>query len=196
MNLPNKITMFRIAMIPIVMVFITPIYSFMPDQFNTFIQGPGRYIGVVLFLIAAITDFVDGHIARKNNMVTKLGKFLDPIADKLLVIAALIILVEKNEVSHYIAMIIIAREIIVMGIRIVAASEGKIIAASIWGKFKTILQISAITAFLIKDITPYLFWKFLDLNIISNSLMVIAVLLTLISGYDYIKKNIHIIRQQ
>ncbi len=196
MNLPNKITMFRIAMIPIVMVFITPIYSFMPDKLNTFLQGPGRYIGVVLFLLAAITDFIDGHIARKHNMVTKLGKFLDPIADKLLVIAALIILVEKNEVSHYIAIIIIAREIIVMGIRIVAASEGKVIAASLWGKFKTIFQISAITSFLIKDITHYFFFKFLDMNIISNSLMVVAVALTLISGYDYIKKNIHIIRQQ
>ncbi|MBN2851102.1 MAG: CDP-diacylglycerol--glycerol-3-phosphate 3-phosphatidyltransferase [Clostridia bacterium] len=187
MNLPNKITMVRIALIPVVMIFLSPVYSFMPAWYNNFITGPGRYFGVVIFLLAAITDFLDGYLARKHNMVTKLGKFLDPIADKLLVIAVLIILVDKNVLSHWIAMIIIAREIIVMGIRIVAASEGKVIAASVIAKIKTIFQISAITAFLITDI--------INLGILADVLMGIAVVITLISGFDYVKKNIHIIKQ-
>jgi len=192
MNLPNKITLIRILMIPFVLVFISPVYDFMPSGYNTFIQGPGRYIGVILFLIAAITDFLDGHIARKNNLVTKLGKFLDPIADKLLVIAALVVLVEKQEISGVFVSIIIAREIIVMGIRIVAASEGKVIAASIWGKIKTILQISAITAYLINNIII----DIIDLGIVCDIIMAIAVILTLVSGYDYYKKNIHIIIEE
>jgi len=195
MNLPNKISMIRIIMIPIVMLFISPELLFMPDWYNNFIEGVGRYIGVILFLIAAITDFLDGYIARKNNLVTKLGKFLDPIADKLLVISALVILVQKQEINFWLVVIIIAREIIVMGIRIIAASEGKVIAASIWGKIKTVLQISAITSYLISNITPYLFLKVFNLYIISDILIALAVIATIISGYDYVKKNIGIIKQ-
>jgi len=195
MNLPNKISMIRIIMIPIIMLFISPTVSFMPDWYNDFIQGIGQYIGVVLFLIAAITDFLDGYIARKHNLVTKLGKFLDPIADKLLVISALVILVQTQEINFWLVVIIIAREIIVMGIRIIAASEGKVIAASVWGKIKTVLQISAITSYLISHITPYLFFKVLDLYLISDILIILAVVVTIISGYDYVKKNIQIIKQ-
>jgi len=195
MNLPNKISMIRIIMIPIIMLFISPVLSFMPDWYNNFIQGIGSYIGVILFLIAAITDFLDGYIARKNNLVTKLGKFLDPIADKLLVISALVILVQTQEINFWLVIIIIAREIIVMGIRIIAASEGKVIAASVWGKIKTVLQISAVTSYLISHITPYLFFKVLDLYLISDILITLAVVVTIISGYDYVKKNIQIIKQ-
>lgn len=188
MNTPNKITLSRIAMIPIVMIFILGANSIMPSWYNDFMITYGPYLAIFFFLITAITDFLDGHLARKNNQVTVLGKFLDPLADKLLIIAALIALVEKGECGSIVVMIIVAREIIVTGIRIIAVSEGKVIAASIFGKIKTVVQIIAISLFLISDIY--------SLGIIDNIVLWFAAIITIASGIDYFLKSKDIILQK
>jgi len=201
MNLPNKITLSRIFMVPLFMVFVLPFPKWMLDSsvlllikpqlraINHFILHYGNYIAAVFFIIASSTDGVDGYIARKKKMVTKFGIFLDPIADKLMVTGALIALVQRNEVSGWAAMIIIAREFIVTGLRLVAAGEGTVIAASKWGKFKTITQIIAITVSLTKNF-PFTLITDIPFDIYF---MFIAVIITLYSGYDYIKKNLKVI---
>lgn len=201
MNLPNKITLSRIFMVPLFMLFILPFPQWMLDStvllfmrhqlvaINKFILNYGNYIAAVFFVIAASTDGVDGYIARKKKLVTKFGIFLDPIADKLLVTGALIALVQRNEVNGWAAMIIIAREFIVTGLRLVAAGEGTVIAASKWGKIKTVTQIIAISFSLVKNFPLSVFTDFP----LDRYLMFIAVLVTLYSGYDYIKKNLKVI---
>jgi len=198
MNLPNKITLSRIFMVPLFMLFILPFPQWMLEgnilqsqlkALNYFILHYGNYIAAVFFIIAASTDGVDGYIARKRKLVTKFGIFLDPIADKLLVTGALIALVQRNEVNGWAAMIIIAREFIVTGLRLVAAGEGTVIAASKWGKFKTITQIIAISFSLVKNFPFSLITDFP----FDRYLMLAAVFITLYSGYDYIKKNLNVI---
>jgi CDP-diacylglycerol--glycerol-3-phosphate 3-phosphatidyltransferase len=161
-------------------------------SFNEFIKGYGKFIACAIFVIAASTDGLDGYIARKRKQVTRLGKFLDPIADKLLVTAALIALVQRNEVTAWAATIIISREFIVTGLRMIASSDGIVISASSWGKIKTITQMIAIIATLTREITIHIFWYFP----IDKITMFIAVLVTIYSGYDYIVKNIHIINSE
>jgi CDP-diacylglycerol--glycerol-3-phosphate 3-phosphatidyltransferase len=148
----------------------------------------GAYIAVGVFIIAAITDGLDGYIARKWKQVTNFGKFIDPLADKLLVTAALISLVELNKLSSWVAMIIISREFVVTSLRVVAVSEGIIIAASMWGKIKTITQIIAIIAILI-DNFPFSLFGF-PFDKIS---MLLAVIFTIFSGIDYLAKNWEVI---
>lgn len=198
MNLPNKITLSRIFMVPLFMFFILPFPQWMLEgnilqsqlkALNYFILHYGNYIAAVFFIIAASTDGVDGYIARKRKLVTKFGIFLDPIADKLLVTGALIALVQRNEVNGWAAMIIIAREFIVTGLRLVAAGEGTVIAASKWGKFKTVTQIIAISFSLVKNFPFSLITDFP----FDRYLMLAAVFITLYSGYDYIKKNLNVI---
>ena len=201
MNLPNKITLSRIFLVPVFMLFIIPYPDWVLDSsllrfihpqllsINQFIIHYGNYIAAAIFVIAASTDGVDGYIARKRKEVTKFGKFIDPIADKLLVTAALIALVQRNEVTGWAAMVIIGREFIVTGSRLVAAGEGVVISASNWGKIKTITQMIAIVASLTKNfplslITPFEFDRYF---------MLAAVLITIYSGYDYIAKNSKII---
>jgi CDP-diacylglycerol--glycerol-3-phosphate 3-phosphatidyltransferase len=164
MNLANKLTMLRIILVPVFLFFIAINIKF------------GTYIATGIFIVAALTDTLDGYIARSRNQVTKFGKFMDPLADKLIVTAALISLVEMKKLSSWVVMIIIAREFAITGLRTLAASEGIVIAASKWGKAKTVLQIVAIIAVLV-DI-PY-----------NQVLIVIAVIITIVSGIDYIYKN-------
>lgn len=198
MNLPNKITLSRIFLVPVFMIFVLPF----PDWFinssllktinpqmvsvNNFIINYGNYIAAAIFVIAASTDGVDGYIARKRKLVTTFGKFLDPIADKLLIIAALIALVQRNDISGWIALIIIGRELIVTGLRLVAAGEGIVISASNLGKIKTVTQIIAIVATLLKNFPINQFSSFQ----FARYAMLIAVIFTIYSGYDYIAKNI------
>ena len=184
MNLANKLTLARVVMIPAFLV----ILFCMAEPVN-------RYLAVVIFIVASVTDFLDGYIARKRNIVTNLGKFLDPIADKLLVFAALIMLVEGEMLPSWGPIIIAAREFMVSAIRMLAASEGKVIAASMLGKVKTVTQMTAISlAFL--DVNPFM--KFIDgtlggFELISNILMSIAIWLAVIatiwSGIDYFMKS-------
>jgi CDP-diacylglycerol--glycerol-3-phosphate 3-phosphatidyltransferase len=157
---------------------------------NDFIINYGSYIAAVFFIIASSTDGVDGYIARKRKLVTRFGKFLDPIADKLLITAALIALVQRGDITGWAAMIIIGRELIVTGLRLVAAGEGVVIAASTLGKIKTISQMIAISAVLLRNFPLSLILP--DLRFDSYA-MFFAVLITAYSGYDYLKKNIKII---
>jgi len=156
---------------------------------NNFISSYGNYIAAVIFIIASSTDGVDGYIARKRKQITRFGKFLDPIADKLLVTAALIALVERNDITGWAAMIIIGRELIVTGLRLVAAGEGIVIAASKLGKLKTVTQIIAIVAALLKN---FPLDRFTDFQF-DKYAMFIAVIITIYSGYDYIAKNSKVI---
>ena len=201
MNLPNKITLSRIFIVPIFMLFIIPFPKWLLESdflgiirpqllsVNNFISSYGNYIAAVIFIIASSTDGVDGYIARKRKQITRFGKFLDPIADKLLVTAALIALVERNDITGWAAMIIIGRELIVTGLRLVAAGEGIVIAASKLGKLKTVTQIIAIVAALLKN---FPLDQFTDFQF-DKYAMFIAVIITIYSGYDYIAKNSKVI---
>lgn len=196
MNLPNKITLSRILFVPVFMLFIVPFPDWMLGgssgflrSINQFILNYGSYIAAGIFIIASSTDVVDGYIARKRKLVTRFGKFLDPIADKLLVTAALIALVQSNDISAWAAMLIIAREFIVTGLRLVAAGEGIVIAASNLGKLKTITQDIAIVAILLDNFPLSLFTSIP----FDDYAMFAAVVITIYSLYDYIKKNIKVI---
>lgn len=203
MNLPNKITISRIILVPIFMIFIIPIpdatvnfalLSFLKDQMlsiNKFINEYGNYVAAVLFIIAASTDGVDGYIARKHKLVTAFGKFLDPIADKLLITAALIALVQRDVVTGWAAMIIISRELLVTGMRLVAAGEGQVIAANKSGKIKMVCQTVAVSVALLNN---FPFSLFTDIKI-DSYLMLIAVIVTIYSGIDFFAKNIKILQK-
>ncbi len=207
MNLPNKITFSRILIVPVFMIFVIPfpdwvLYSSLLEfvrprmlQFNEFILNYGNYIAAVIFIIASSTDGVDGYIARKREEVTKLGKFLDPIADKLLVTAALIALVERNAItgggiSGWAAMIIMAREWIVTGLRLIAAGEGIVISASNLGKIKTVSQMIAISFTLLNNFPISLIFPEFRFD---RWAMLAAVIITAYSGYDYLSKNFKLI---
>ena len=173
MNLPNKLTMFRVVLIP---VFIVVLMS------GLIAEPASRYIAVVIFCVASFTDYLDGHIARKYNLVTNFGKFMDPLADKLLVCSALIALVDLGKLAGWIVIVIIAREFIISGFRLVASDNGVVIAASYWGKFKTTFQMIMIIL-LVLDL------PFKYMNIINMAVVYIALALTVISLIDYIAKN-------
>jgi CDP-diacylglycerol--glycerol-3-phosphate 3-phosphatidyltransferase len=187
MNLPNKITVSRILATPVFLFFLVPGWF---GQFWGLDQW-GRYAAAVIFIVASITDMVDGNIARKYNMITELGKFLDPIADKLLVTSALIAFIKTDNLSVWAVFIIIAREFIITGFRVVAAGRGVVIAADKWGKIKTVVQIAAIIAILIKNFPVSLIIDF-PLGMV---LMYIAVALTVISGVNYIVKNVKVLEK-
>lgn len=174
MNLPNKLTIFRVVLIPVfIIVLMTGLVS----------EPLNRYIGVAIFCIASFTDFLDGHIARKYNLVTNFGKFMDPLADKLLVSSALICMIELGMLPAWIVIIIISREFIITGFRLLAAEGGLVIAASWWGKIKTVTQMLMII------------FVMLGVNdIIGAILIILATVFTVISGVDYIVKNIGILK--
>ena len=204
MNLPNKITISRIILVPIFMVFLVPIpdatvnlslFGFMKDEMlaiNKFICEYGNYIAAVLFILAASTDGVDGYIARKRKQVTAFGKFLDPIADKLLITAALIALVQRDVVTSWAAMIIISRELLVTGLRLVAAGEGQVVAANTSGKIKMVCQTIAVSVALLNN---FPFSLFTDIPV-DAYLMFIAVLVTIYSGIDFFVRNIKLIKPE
>ena len=168
MNLPNKLTIARVIMIPLFLICL---------YLNI---GCGKYIAVGIFILASLTDLLDGKIARKYNLVTNFGKFMDPLADKLLVCSALI--VDLNRIAAWIVIIIIAREFIISGFRLVASDNGVVIAASYWGKFKTAFQMITIIMLVLNLNVPFM-------NIINTVLIYISLGLTVISLIDYIAKN-------
>ena len=187
MNLANKLTLSRIAAAPIFLFFLVP------GWFGQFLGLAvwGRYAAAGIFILASITDLLDGMVARKYNIISELGKFLDPIADKLLVTTALVALVMTDNLSVWAVVIIISREFIVTGIRVVAAGQGIVIAAGKLGKWKTTFQIIAIIAILIHDFPVSIILPWLPVGTIC---MVIAVILTVVSGIDYVVKNAYIIK--
>lgn len=178
MNLPNKLTMFRVVLIPFFVVFL--LYP-MVDYSN--------YIAAFIFIVASLTDLADGKIARKYNLVTNFGKFMDPLADKLLVCSAMICLIETGQLAAWIVIVIISREFIISGFRLVASDNGVVIAASYWGKFKTTFQMLMIIV-LILDIDMAFF------DILGVLLTYVALILTIISLIDYIVKNKQVLNEQ
>jgi len=189
MNLPNKLTIFRIVLVPIMV--IIPFLGIQGDVFNIPIQN---LIIIAIFAIASYTDHLDGKIARKNNLVTTFGKFADPLADKILVLSAMLMLVEMQKLPAWIPIIVLAREFIVSGFRLIAVEKGgKVIAANIWGKLKTVTQIIAIIlAFL--DINAFgtfikggLTGYELAINILSTSIMLLSTIAAIFSGVTYLK---------
>ena len=177
MNLPNKLTLFRVVLIPFFVFFLLAPYF----------EGYGNYIAVAIFIVASITDFLDGKIARKYNLVTNFGKFMDPLADKLLVCSALICLIQLELIPAWVVIIIIAREFIISGFRLVASDNGVVIAASYWGKFKTAFQMLTVIV-LISNIPNKVF------TILGTALIYVSLALTVISLIDYIAKNIDVLK--
>ena len=177
MNLPNKLTILRVIMIPFFVFFL--------------LSGVGgsasKWIALVIFAAASITDTLDGYIARRDNLITDFGKFMDPLADKLLVCSALICFVELDKLPAWMVIIIIAREFIISGFRLVASDNGIVIAASYWGKFKTVSQMALIIV-LIMDLGGV--W-----NVVGTVLTWVALLLTIVSLIDYIAKNKQVLTQ-
>lgn len=186
MNLPNKLTMLRVIMVPFFIVFLlggNGEWAWFNAIFGGIMENV-KWISLILFIVASLTDLLDGKIARKYNLVTNFGKFMDPLADKLLVCSALICMISLGQLPAWYVIIIIAREFIISGFRLVASDSGIVIAASYWGKFKTVSQMLLIIL-LIADIqvlapvTAILYW--------------IALALTIISLVDYIVKNIQVL---
>ena len=171
MNLPNKLTTLRVIMIPFFVFFLL----WQNGENRTF-----RMIALALFIIASLTDLLDGKIDRKYNLVTNFGKFMDPLADKLLVCSALICLIELNALPAWMVIVIISREFIISGFRLIASDNGVVIAASYWGKFKTTFQMVSVVL-LILDIPALAF--------VTTICVWIALLLTIVSLVDYIYKN-------
>ena len=179
MNLPNKLTIMRVILIPFFVFFLLAPYF----------PGYGNYIAVAIFIVASLTDLLDGKIARKYNLVTNFGKFMDPLADKLLVCSAMICLIELDRLASWIVIVIIAREFIISGFRLVASDNGVVIAASYWGKFKTTFQMLMVIV-LILDIPHPAF------QVLGVVLTYVALILTIVSLVDYIAKNKDVLKEQ
>ena len=177
MNLPNKITIFRVIMIPVFLVLL--LVPGIPY---------GNYIATAVFVIACASDAMDGHIARKYNLVTNFGKFMDPLADKLLVCSALICFVELSYMPAWVVIVITAREFIISGFRTLAADNGVVIAAGVWGKLKTIVQMVMCIVLLLQ--LPFGF-----MNVVEQILIYLALALTVISLVEYIWKNKNILSE-
>ncbi|WP_047152567.1 CDP-diacylglycerol--glycerol-3-phosphate 3-phosphatidyltransferase [Aneurinibacillus tyrosinisolvens] len=185
MNLANRITLVRIFLVPVVMIFLLVRF----DDLGAIKVGGvhitySEFIAALIFIVAAVTDGLDGYIARSRKMVTNLGKFLDPLADKLLISAVLISLVEMQRLDAWVAVVIISREFAVTGLRLVAAAEGQVIAASRMGKWKTVFQIIAVASLILQN------FPFQSFGIPFAKIMVwIAVIMTIVSGVEYFVKN-------
>jgi CDP-diacylglycerol--glycerol-3-phosphate 3-phosphatidyltransferase len=174
MNLPNQLTLGRVVAVP----FFIGLYIMGYDVFAT-----------VLFILAAATDALDGYLARKNNLVTNFGKIMDPLADKVLVVSALVLLVESGDVAGWMLIVILAREFAVAGLRTVAAADGKVIAAGTTGKIKTVLQMVAVPLLLLNN------WPFSYINFPMDQILLWAcVIMTVVSGVEYIVKNISVFK--
>lgn len=179
MNLPNKLTTFRVILIPFFVFFMLA-----PNM-----TGINHYIAAAIFILASLTDLLDGKIARKYNLVTNFGKFMDPLADKLLVCSAMICLIQTGQLAAWIVVIIIAREFIISGFRLIASDNGVVIAASYWGKFKTTFQMLMVIV-LILNIQMSFF------QILGMILTYVALILTVVSLIDYIVKNKDVLKEQ
>ena len=191
MNLSNKLTIFRIILVPIMV--IIPFLGIQGELFSI----PITYLIIdLIFIIASITDKLDGYIARSRNQVTTFGKFLDPLADKILVLTAMIMLVEMGRLPALIPVIVLSREFIVSGYRLIAVEKGgKVIAASVWGKLKTVTQMIAIILAFVDlnafgecftgNLTGFAF----GLNLVVTVMMIIQTIATIFSGYEYLKEG-------
>ncbi|QDH22917.1 CDP-diacylglycerol--glycerol-3-phosphate 3-phosphatidyltransferase [Saccharibacillus brassicae] len=192
MNLPNRITLSRIFMIPVMMVFLLAELPFLPEPivWHGVELGWGQLIACIIFVVASCTDGIDGYIARSRNLVTNLGKLMDPLADKLLVSAAFISLVQMDKLAAWMAIVIISREFAVTGLRQIALLDGAVMAAGSGGKIKTVLQIAAIVVLLLNNL-PFEIWSFPA----DTILIWAAVIVTVYTGVDYFVRNRHLLKQ-
>lgn len=172
MNLPNKLTVARVILIPFFVFFL--LFDPANDVF--------KWTALAIFIIASLTDMLDGKIARKYNLITDFGKFMDPLADKLLVCSAMIGLIELDRIPSWIVIIIIAREFVISGFRLIAADNGRVIAASYWGKFKTTFQMIMVILMIANIDHPVM-------HVLTTVIMWVALALTIISLVDYLVKN-------
>lgn len=179
MNLPNKLTIMRVILIPFFVFFLL----------SPYFPAYGNYIAVAIFIVASLTDMLDGKIARKYNLVTNFGKFMDPLADKLLVCSAMICLIELDRLAAWIVIVIIAREFIISGFRLVASDNGVVIAASYWGKFKTTFQMLMVIVLILDIQMPFF-------QILGTVLTYVALILTVVSLIDYVVKNKDVLKDQ
>ena len=179
MNLPNKLTIMRVILIPFFVFFLL----------SPYFPAYGNYIAVAIFIVASLTDMLDGKIARKYNLVTNFGKFMDPLADKLLVCSAMICLIELDRLAAWIVIVIIAREFIISGFRLIASDNGRVIAASYWGKFKTTFQMLMVIVLILDIQMPFF-------QILGTVLTYVALILTVVSLIDYIVKNKDVLKDQ
>ena len=184
MNLPNKLTMMRVIMVPFFMVFAA-----MSHMGTLRFNATYALIAGILFAVASFTDFLDGYLARKNHLVTDFGKFMDPLADKLLVCSALICLIALDRIPAWIVIVIISREFIISGFRLIAADNGVVIAASYWGKFKTASQMVTVIL-LVLNIQNTVF------TVLGTVFIYISLVLTVVSLIDYIAKNKEVLKDQ
>lgn len=199
MNLPNKLSVLRIILVPVTMLFMLPvnIYGWQPEGWNAFINSNGMTVAAAVFIIASLTDMADGKIARKYNLITDLGKFLDSLADKILVISIMLGLVYLGRLSPILVMIIILREFAVSGLRMIAASKGEVIAARMIGKVKTVTQMIAIIYIMFEPLLIKIFGlnytgyplETSAVTIIGDVLFGICVIMTIVSGIDYLIKG-------
>ena len=178
MNLPNRLTILRVLLIPVFILFLLLDIGKIGDE-----------VAVVIFILAALTDLADGKIARKYNMVTNFGKFMDPLADKLLVCSAAICLAGMDRIPSWVVVVLVGREFVISGFRLIAAENGIVIAASMWGKIKTTVQMIMTVILIVHFENP--FWHVLEQIFIYASLI-----LSLISLCDYIYKNKDILKEQ
>ena len=177
MNTPNKLTVARMILVPFLVVFLLTGWG----------GEANRWICLAIFVAASVTDWFDGHLARKYNLITNFGKFMDPLADKLLVCSAMICMIELDKLPAWVVIIIIGREFIISGFRLIAAENGIVIAANYWGKFKTVSQMFMLIL-LIADLGG-------AFNMIAQVLIWVSLVLTIVSLIDYIAKNVQVLTQ-
>ena len=178
MNLPNKLTVFRV-------ILVIPFVVLLLGQYSQY----SNWIATAIFIIACLTDLLDGKIARKYNLVTNFGKFMDPLADKLLVCSAIICLIELERIPSWIVVIIIAREFVISGFRLIASDNGVVIAASMWGKYKTTFQMIMVIMLIINIAHPIY-------QLVATIVTYIALILTVVSLVDYVVKNKDVLKDQ
>ena len=200
MNLPNKLSLMRIILVPVTVLFMLPInlFGWQPEGWNNFINNNGMIVAAIIFIVASLTDTADGMIARKYNLITDLGKFLDSLADKILVISVMIAFVELRRFSAWLLIIVILREFAVSGLRMIAAANNDVIAARMIGKVKTATQMVAITYLMFEPLLLKIFgfgftgYANLGINavtIVGDVLFGISMVMVVISGVDYLVKG-------
>lgn len=200
MNLPNKLSLMRIILVPVTVIFMLPVnlFGWQPEGWNNFVTNNGMIVAAVVFIIASLTDMLDGKIARKYNLITDLGKFLDALADKILVISVMIAFVELRRFSAWLLIIVILREFAISGIRMIAASKNDVIAARMIGKVKTATQMVAISYLMFEPLllkifgfgfTGYANLQTNAITIIGDVLLGISMVMVVVSGVDYIIKG-------
>ena len=199
MNLPNKLSILRIILVPVTLLFMLPIniFGWQPEGWNNFINSNGMLVAAGVFILASLTDAADGHIARKYNLITDLGKFLDSLADKILVISIMLAFINLGRLSAWAVMIIILREFAVSGLRMIAASKGNVIAAKMIGKIKTVTQMIALIYLMFEPLLMKIAYKEFTgypipvcaVTIIGDLLFGICVIMTIVSGVDYLIKG-------